>query len=76
MEKPSSYQPSAEPVGEATYRVFRLNHDGGIDSAEIISAQDDDEVQKIAQAMANGHGIDLWERNRFLGSYPPLSAQG
>ena len=67
-----SYPPSAEPYGQPTYRAFRLNRDGGIDSAEIIQAATEDEARAVAAKMVNGHGIDLWERARFLESYPPL----
>lgn len=74
MEEPSSYQPSAEPVGEATYRAFTLNPDGGVDTVEIIQAPSDDEARAIAARMVNGHGVDLWERNRFIESYPPRKA--
>lgn len=28
----------------------------------------------MAGELPNGHGIDLWERIRYLASYPPLSA--
>jgi hypothetical protein len=63
-------------LGRPTYRVFLLKADGGIFSAEIIEAQSDDEAKAIASAMTNGHGVDLWERGRFLASYPPLKVHG
>lgn len=75
MEKPSSCQPSAEPVGKATYRAFTLNPDGGVETVQIIQAASDDEARALANKMINGHGVDLWERNRFIESYPPLKAK-
>ena len=56
-----------------TYRVFFLGHDGAVRGAQILEAGTDDEAKVIAAALVNGHGIDLWERTRFLASYPPLA---
>ena len=67
------YKPSAEPKSEPTYRAFRLNRDGGIDFAEIIQARSDDEAIGKACVMVNGHGIELWERARFLRHFPTCS---
>ena len=53
------------------YRAFHLGHDGAVRRAEIIQAETDEEAKAIAAALVNGHGIDLWERARFLASYPP-----
>lgn len=60
--------------GLRTYRVFHLGHDGAVRRAEILEAETDDAAKAIAATLPNGHGIDLWERARFLASYPPLSA--
>ena len=56
-----------------TYRAFFLNHDGAVRGAQILEASTDDEAKAIAAALVNGHGVDLWERARFLASYPPLA---
>ena len=56
-----------------TYRAFFLSHDGAVRGAQILEAGTDDEAKAIAAALVNGHGIDLWERTRFLASYPPLA---
>lgn len=60
--------------GLTTYRAYILNPDGSIGSVAIIDARSDDEAIGKARGMVNGHGIDLWERLRFLGSYPPRKA--
>ena len=60
--------------GVTTYRVFRLNPDGSVGSAEILDARSDDEAMGKARVMANMCGIDLWERSRYLASYPRRSA--
>jgi len=56
------------------YRVFNLSPDGGVRDNHTIQARTDDEAKAIAAALINGHGIDLWERARYLASYPPRSA--
>lgn len=73
MSKPHEPVPGALP-DLATYRVFRVSAQGDVLGSEIISAQSDDEAMSKARVLANGHGIDLWERSRFLASYPPISA--
>ena len=56
------------------YRVFSLSLDGRVGGSHTIEARSDDEAKAIAGTLPNGHGIDLWERSRYLASYPPLSA--
>lgn len=64
-----------EPApGARIYRVFSLSADGTVGESHTIQAQNDDEAKAIASTLPNGHGIDLWERARYLASYPPQSA--
>lgn len=56
------------------YRVFSLSRDGRVEKSHTIEAQSDGEAKAIAATLPNGHGIDLWERSRYLASYPPRSA--
>ena len=56
------------------YRVIILGTDGTLGKTDTIRAGSDDEAKALAATMPNGHGIDLWERSRFLASYPPRSA--
>ena len=62
----------AASSGQRTYRAYHLNADGIVRRAEIIPAESDDEAKAIAVMLVNGCGIELWERSRFLGRYPPL----
>jgi hypothetical protein len=54
--------------------VFSLKLDGNVGESLSIQAKSDDEAKAIAATLPNGHGIDLWERARYLASYPPQSA--
>lgn len=56
------------------YRVFSLSADGRVEASQMLDAQSDDKAKAIAATLPNGHGIDLWERSRYLASYPPRSA--
>lgn len=60
--------------GPRAYRVFSLSPDGRVGESRAIEARSDDEAKAIAEMLPNGHGIDLWERARYLASYPPRSA--
>lgn len=60
--------------GTPVYRVIVLGADGTLGRSDTIRAQSDEEAKAVAGRMPNGHGIDLWERSRFLASYPPRSA--
>ena len=55
------------------YRVFSLSLDGRVGNSQTIQARTDDQAKAIAARLPNGHGIDLWERARYLASYPPRS---
>ena len=56
------------------YCVFRIGQDGTVGKADILDADTDDAAKAVAAMLSNGHGIDLWERARYLASYPSLSA--
>ena len=60
--------------GPRAYRVIRLSPDGTVGEANILAARTDDEAKALAATLSNGHGIDLWERARYLASFPPHSA--
>ena len=72
--------PHADPrfdfTDDQTYRVFHLDKYGRVASAEIISAESDEQAIGIAQALQNGHGLELWERTRLLAHYPGSTTGG
>ena len=58
--------------GQRTYRAYYLDANGVVRQAEIIAAETDDEAKAITATLVNGYGIELWERARPLGTFPPL----
>ncbi|WP_375276209.1 hypothetical protein [Methylorubrum thiocyanatum] len=61
--------------GPLAYRAIRLNASGGVEGIEHITAHHDEEAVALTSRMANGYGVDLWERSRFLESFPSLSVR-
>ncbi|MBD8909460.1 hypothetical protein [Methylorubrum zatmanii] len=59
--------------GPLAYRAIRLSASGGVEGIEHIAARDDAEAAALTSRMANGYGIDLWERGRFLDCFPSLN---
>lgn len=57
--------------GQRTYRAFVLGVGGAIRSAIVLEAETDEHARSIAATIATAFGLDLWERARHLGSYPP-----
>lgn len=60
--------------GPRVYRVSSLSADETVGAIDVLEAQSDDDAKAIVATLPNGHGIDLWERARYLASYPPQSA--
>ncbi len=70
---PSTATTTDSPApGLPTYRAYYLDPTGSIRSVVVIEAEDDEVAKVKAQSLVNGHGVDLWERARFLASFPPL----
>jgi hypothetical protein len=65
--------PAFEP-GITTYRAFHLDDQGRITLSVIIDARSDEEAIGKAGFLENAYGIDLWERARHLGTFPPRIA--
>jgi len=59
----------------AEYRVYCMNAEGHITSAESIEAKDDGEALILA-ASIQGEGIcELWQGARFIALLPALQPQ-
>ena len=61
-------------AGPRAYRAFVLGVGEAIRSAIVLDVQTDEEARSVAERLANAFGIDVWERTRFLGRFPPLTA--
>lgn len=68
---PETNQPQTARIHRPLYRVFHLNHRGGIDRADIIEAIDDEDAIGRMHAMADDHAVELWDRARFVAKVEP-----
>jgi|tagenome__1003787_1003787.scaffolds.fasta_scaffold20965659_4 hypothetical protein len=50
------------------YRVYRVNGAGGIEAAEWIDAQNDDQAVQMAFELGDWSRCEVWEQNRLVGS--------
>jgi hypothetical protein len=49
------------------YCVYILGQDGHFLGAEILSeCLDDESAKKAAERLANGHDVELWDRDRLI----------
>lgn len=64
--------PSAESDGIPCYRAVILDACGGAVLSTLVSASGDDEAMDKAQALIDGHAIDLWDGFRFIERFEPL----
>lgn len=53
------------------YRAYHLDRDGHIKHSEIISAESDEAALDRLRTTRNGHGIEMWDRARFVGKVAP-----
>ena len=54
------------------YRVYCLNAEGHISSAEGIEARDDGEALVIARSINRDVDCELWKEDRFIARLPAL----
>ena len=63
MSDPQECRPSSAP----NYRVFMISQSGRVESPPTpIEAQDDEDALPKAQALVDGHVIELWDRSRLV----------
>ncbi|MCJ2110008.1 hypothetical protein MKK64_02085 [Methylobacterium sp. E-025] len=55
------------------FRAFLIDAAGNIARLVSLVANDDLEASDLAQAMAAGHAVDLWDGVRFIGHIDMLS---
>jgi hypothetical protein len=49
-----------------TFRIYTIGSHGHFMSGKDIECADDQEAIQKAQQAVEGHGIELWERGRFI----------
>ena len=54
------------------YCILVLRSDGQVIRILPIRAQDDDDAERTAQMVVDGHAVDLWDGLRFIDHYPSL----
>ena len=50
------------------YRVYRVNGSGGIENAEWLEADDDEQAIQLAVELSGGLKCEVWERDRLVAS--------
>lgn len=63
--------PRATPRRLPEYRAYHFNRSGSIETAHPIQAASDSQASQHARALANLHGIELWDRARFIARFGP-----
>ncbi len=53
------------------YRAYRLGVGGGIADVDVIDVANDADALAVLLTMRNGHGIELWDRDRCVGTAAP-----
>ncbi|GJE54812.1 MULTISPECIES: hypothetical protein [Methylobacterium] len=61
-----------EPWRPANYRAVLLRADGSVVFTSNLNAADDDEALGFAQAMVDGHAVELWDGLRFIEHFPSI----
>ena len=57
--------------GAPCYRAYLLGAGGGITDVDVIDAANDADALAVLHTMRNGHGIELWDRDRQVGTAAP-----
>lgn len=55
---------------EHLYRAYHLSSNGSFAQADVIDAENDRAALSQLGALYSPHGIELWDRQRFVGRIP------
>lgn len=58
------------------YRAILLGPSGRIASLVNLVAADDGDALSLAEAMVDGHAVELWDGVRFIEHFPALDPEG
>jgi hypothetical protein len=53
------------------FRAYHMGATGGIESVEVVEAEDGDNAVEAARALPNEWGIEVWDQARFVGRVEP-----
>ncbi|HXH53085.1 MAG TPA: hypothetical protein VNH53_06625 [Sphingomicrobium sp.] len=56
-----------------SYRLYRLDGSGQIESATVIDAADDEDAAAQARALLGRRRGELWHGRRMIGTFPSHS---
>lgn len=59
VEEPAMSAASETPCTPATYRALIMRADGEVVGTQTLIAADDDEACALAEAMVDGHAVEL-----------------
>jgi hypothetical protein len=52
------------------YRAYIVGPDGHFKTFEVIEASDDEQALKVAQKLADGHDVEVWQLDRKIAVLP------
>ncbi|GJD59627.1 hypothetical protein [Methylobacterium dankookense] len=61
---------------QSRYRAFLLDADGNVVRTEYLAAETDDAALALAEPMANGHAVEVWDGLRFIEHFDALPVSG
>ena len=67
---------SVSSVVQPLYRAYSLAPSGAVYSVTLLEADDDLGAREKADLMRNHHGIEVWDRQRFVTSVPAEQDSG
>ena len=57
----------------ARYRAILIGTSGHITGLITLTAANDDVALKLAEAMVDGHAVELWDGLRYIEHFPPIA---
>ena len=58
------------------YRAYIMGHDGHIVRAVHLNCFDDDQAIRQAEALVDGHDVELWNLERKVALFPAAKKRG
>jgi hypothetical protein len=58
------------------YRAYIVGPDGHFKNVRVFAAVDRDEATKSALQLVDGHAVELWEGEQWIGTFEPDKGGG